>query len=67
MQFQIKMKNVNREKRLIQLKDVPKHFSTDEIAYEIKKIMNYESSETKDLGGIFLEEDSINNPLWYTK
>ena len=27
-----------------------------------KKIMKYESSESKDFGGIFLEEDSINNP-----
>jgi len=62
MQFQINMKNLNREKRLIKLKDVPKHFATDEIAYEIKKIMKYESSESKDFGGIFLEEDSINNP-----
>ncbi|KAL7010671.1 hypothetical protein ACKWTF_016891 [Chironomus riparius] len=58
------MKDINREKRLIQLKDVPKHFSADEIAYEIRKIMNYDvttEKEMKDLAGIFLEEDGNNN------
>jgi hypothetical protein len=42
---------------------VPKHFSADEIAYEIRKIMKYDFTETKDL---FLEEDSSNNNLYVT-
>lgn len=57
------MKNLNREKQLIKLNEVPKHFSIDEIAYEIKKIMNYDRNESKDIAGIFLEESGIENPF----